>query len=73
MLAEGILGAAYGVLAEVVCGKLVSLAQELAILCREAVSLVYSSAAVCDVAKLFRLAGCFGFVRDGWTVPGSGL
>ena len=38
MLAEGILGAAYGVLAEVVCGKLVSLAQELAVLRGETVS-----------------------------------
>lgn len=38
MLAEGILGATHGVLAEVVCGELVSLAQELAVLCRNAVS-----------------------------------
>jgi hypothetical protein len=35
VLAEGVLGATDGVLAEVVCGKLVSLAQELAVLCRE--------------------------------------
>jgi hypothetical protein len=51
VLAEGVLGATHGVLAEVVCGKLVSLAQELAVLCREPVSLVYSSAANWGVAR----------------------
>ena len=65
MLAEGILGATHGVLAEVVCGELVSLAQELAVLCRETVSLVYSSAANRGVARRVCRVEDFAFVRDG--------
>ena len=73
MLAEGILGATHGVLAKVICGELVSLAQELAVLFREAVSLVYSSMANRGVARYFCRAGRFEFDRDGFAVPGSGL
>lgn len=73
MLTEGVLGATHGVLAEVVCGELVSLAQELAVLYRETVSLVYSSAANCGVARYFCWVGGFGFVRERIAVPGSGL
>jgi hypothetical protein len=73
VLAEGILSATNGVLSEVVCGELVSLAQELAVLCRETVSSVYSSAANCGVARYLCRAGWFRVVRDGLTVPESGL
>lgn len=73
MLAKGVLGATHGVLAEVVRGELVSLAQKLAILCRKAVSLMCSSAANYDVALCVCRAEGFAFVRDGLAVPGSGL
>lgn len=42
VLTEGILCTAHGVLAEVVCSELVSLSQELAVLCRDTISFLYS-------------------------------
>lgn len=73
VLAEGILGATRGVLAEVVCGELVSLSQELAVLCRDTISFVYSRRRIVVSQGCFFAQNGFEAVVGGAGVPGSEL
>lgn len=73
VLTEGILGATRGVLAEVVCGKLVSLAQELAVLCRDTISFVHFRRRIVVSQDCFFAQDGFRIVVGGAGVPGSGL